>query len=257
MYPNFPTQVMEASDAELFFNAMTHYHGFWLSDLLGDPNLVVLPNYEKEARPILEEFHELRWIERGSEEDFESLFSRLAGSNGSLSEFDKDILRWFASEVDVEDLLPKTVPQKETLAFLVAVLPKPECLLPSIKTATDVLRAAIALSEGDVSLAEPTKFRSFSKRERRFLLGCLEQIANPTEDMLRWKQRWIRLSERLHPGDFKKRFPKTVEAFDVLRNNQPFTTFNRRIEEAISTGDTDSTLDLLTKRPGDFAHHSC
>ena len=42
-YPNFPKQVMEASDAELFFNAMTHYFGFVLSDLLGDPNLVVLP----------------------------------------------------------------------------------------------------------------------------------------------------------------------------------------------------------------------
>src|SRR5688572_21377530 len=30
MYPNFPNQVMRASDAELFFNAMTHYYGFVL-----------------------------------------------------------------------------------------------------------------------------------------------------------------------------------------------------------------------------------
>src|SRR5690606_17393504 len=70
MYPNFPKQVMEASDAELFYNAMTHYFGFWLSDILDDPNLVVLPNYDKEARPLLDEFHELRWIDLGSEEDF-------------------------------------------------------------------------------------------------------------------------------------------------------------------------------------------
>lgn len=89
MYPNFPQQVMEASDAELFFNAMTHYYGFFLSDLLGDPNLVVLPHYEKEVRPILDEFHELRWIDLGSDEDFDAIFTRLASSNGSLSDADK------------------------------------------------------------------------------------------------------------------------------------------------------------------------
>lgn len=174
MYPNFPKQVMEASDAELFFNAVTHYYGFVLSDMLGDPNLVVLPNYEKEARPILDEFHELRWIELGSEEDFNAIFTQMAGSNGSLSESDREILLWFAAKRDVAGLLPERIPQKETLAFLVANLPQPDCLIPAIKTATDVLRVAVAMSEGDVSLAEPTKFRNFSKRERRFLLGCLE-----------------------------------------------------------------------------------
>lgn len=254
MYPNFPKQVMEASDAELFFNAMTHYFGFVLSDMLGDPNLVVLPNYEKEARPILEEFHKLRWIDLGSEEDFNSTFTRLAASNGSLSEDDKEILRWFAVERDVAGLLPEKIPQKETLAFLVSALPQPDCLIPAIKTATDVLRVAAAMSEGDVSLAEPTTFRNFAKRERRFLLGCMENIGpSLTEDMLRWKPRWIRLGERLHPGDFKKRFPEAFKAFDVVRNNKPFTTFNASVEQALSAGDTASTIALLTQRPGDFA----
>ena len=145
-YPNFPKQVMEASDAELFFNAMTHYFGFVLSDMLGDPNLVVLPNYEKEARPILEEFHELRWINLGSEDDFDAIFTRLVSSNGSLSESDKETLRWFATQRDVSSLFPDSIPQKETLAFLVAVLPEPECLVPAVKTATDVLRVAVAMS---------------------------------------------------------------------------------------------------------------
>lgn len=162
-YPNFPKQVMEASEAELYFNAMTHYFGFVLSDMLDDPNLVVLPNYEKEARPILDEFHELRWIDLGSEADFDSIFTRLAASNGSLSESDKEILGWFATERNVSALIPDDIPQKETLAFLVATLPQPECLLPLVKTATDVLRVAVAMSKGDVSLAEPTKFRSFTK----------------------------------------------------------------------------------------------
>jgi hypothetical protein len=254
MYPNFPQQVMEASEAELFFNAMTHYYGFFLSDLLGDPNLVVLPHYEKEARPILDEFHELRWVDLGSEEDFDAIFTRLVSSNGSLSDSDKDVLRWFAENRVVDRLLPERIPQKETLAFLVAALPNPECLTQAIGTATDVLRVAVAMSEGDVSLAEPTKFRSFSKRERRFLLRCLEQTGETrTEDMLRWKPRWIRLGERLHPGDFKKHFPKALAAFDTLRNDEPYKTFNSRVEESIAAGDVDSVSALLPQRPGDFA----
>jgi len=254
MYPNFPRQVMEASAGELLFNAMTHYYGFVLSDQLGDPNLVMLPRYEKEARPILEGFHELRWIELGSAEDFDAIFTSRASSNGSLSESDKEVLRWFAETANIEQLLPDRIPQKETLAFLVSALPNPECLAHGIKTATDVLRIAVAMSEGDVSLAEPTKFRNFSKRERRFLLNCLEQSGESrTEDMLRWRARWIRLGERLHPGDFKKRYPKTLVSFDTLRNNKPFKTFHSKVEESIGSGDADKTLELLSQRPGDFA----
>jgi hypothetical protein len=253
MYPNFPKQVMQASDAELFFNAMTHYYGFMLSDLLGDPNLVVLPQYEKEVRPELTEFQELRWLDLGSEEDFNQIFTKLASSGSSLSPFDKEILRWFATNRDVESLLAERIPQKETLAFLVSVMPNPACLLPLVKTATDVLRVAVAMSEGDLSLAEATKFRNFRKVERRFLLGCLEAVGSSLiEDMLRWKERWVRLGERLHPGDFKKRYPKSLEAFDVLRNQTPFRTFNSLAEEAISQGDADATANLLQKRPGDF-----
>ncbi|MEO1525275.1 MAG: TerD family protein [Planctomycetota bacterium] len=252
-YPNFPKQVMEASDAELYLNAMTHYFGFVLSDMLDDPNLVVLPNYEKEARPILDEFHSLRWIDLGTEDEFDAIFTRLASINGSLSESDRDILGWFASERDVAKLVPDHIPQKETLAFLVATLPQPECLLPSVKTATDVLRIAVAMSDGDVSLAEATKFRNFTKRERRFLLACLESAgASRTEDMLRWKRRWIRLGERLHPGDYRKRFPESLEAFNVLRNDVPFQTFNARIEDAITSRNPEATIGLLTQRPGDF-----
>jgi len=197
MYPNFPKQVMDATEAELFFNAMTHYYGFMLSDMLGDPNLVMLPHYEKESRSTLDEFHDLRWLDLGSEEDFHAIFTRLVSSNGSLSDSDKKILRWFVSNRDIADLLPEQIPQKETLAFLVAILPQPDCLISKIKTATDILRVAVAMSNGDVSLAEPTKFRNFAKRERRFLLGCLEQCGSSmTEDILRWKDRWIRLGAR-------------------------------------------------------------
>ena len=260
MYPNFPAQVMEASDAELYFNAVTHYFGFMLSDALGDPSLVVLPQYETQPRPALEqlpaleELSALRWIDLGSKHEFDALFTQLAGANGALSASDREILCWFAAHRPVGPLLPASIPQKETLALLAATLPDATPLLPHVRTATDVLRLAVALSDGDVSLAEPTRFRNFSKRERRFLLGCLERTGETrTEDMLRWKERWLRLGERLHPGDFKTRFPRALAAFDALRNGTPIETFNARAEVAVVMGETAATLELLRQRPGDFA----
>jgi hypothetical protein len=95
---------------------------------------------------------------------------------------------------------------------------------------------------------------NFKKKERRFLLVCLENVqSNLTEDMLRWKSRWIRLGEKLHPGEYVHRLPKTFRAFDVLRNNKPFETFNSKAERLIPHGTATEVVELLSERPGDFA----
>jgi hypothetical protein len=122
-----------------------------------------------------------------------------------------------------------------------------------VKTATDVLRLAVALSAGDVSLATACKFGKFRRAERGLLLGWIERAENRTEDMLRWKPRWIRLGERLHPGEYAARFPKTAAAFDVLRNDREFRTFNGKVETALVKRDTDAVLELLDARPGELA----
>lgn len=254
MYPNFPRQVMEASDAELYLNAILNYLGFALSDRFGDASIVILPDYEKQPRPALDELTSLRWIDLGDEDDFRSIFTRLAGSNSSLSEYDQNVLRWFVSEIDIEPLLPPSVRQRETLAILVALAPHSKPLGDQVKTATDVLRVAVAMSGGDVSLAEPCLFRNFAKRERRFLLELLESTGDTrVEDMLRWKERWLRLGERLHPGDFKRRFPKAMAAFDAVRNDTAPPNFYSRVESALVARDPGLVLDLLATRPGEFA----
>ena len=48
------------------------------------------------------------------------------------------------------------------------------------------------------------------------MLAWLERTGNPVEDMLRWKKRWIRLGERLHPGDYAESFMRRRVSF------QPF-----------------------------------
>ena len=76
------------------------------------------------------------------------------------------------------------------------------------------------MSGDDVSLATACKFGKFRRVERAMLLEWVERANNRTEDMLRWKPRWIRLGERLHPGEYTNRFPQTSAAFDILRNDR-------------------------------------
>ncbi len=282
MYPNFPKQVMEASDMELYVNALTHYWMAALRDVSqGQPRLYGgrlmegasptpqpmelevplewLPEYPIENRePLPDREVCLKVIGLGSEQDFWSIFTHLMASNGSLSESDKEVVQWFVTERSrgIQDYLPPTIPQKENLAYLIGSLLKheiPTYLIPYLKTATDVLRVAVVMSGGDVSLATPGKFRRFKRVERRFLLAALEAIPATTEDMLRRPEVWKRLGRELRPGDYAKRYLKTLVAFDVVRNDRPFATFNHKVEVGLLGKDITAVTGLLKTRPGEFA----
>jgi hypothetical protein len=247
-YPNFPHQVMELSEAALYFNAILYY---WTGRR---------PEFEKADRPEPDEKPKYRIIRLGTREDFEGIFTLLAKSKSPFSPQDREDAAWFVAQYrdGVKRLLPDLIPCKENLAVLGAELvrhvPDADAVLgPHVKTATDVLRLAVAMSGGDVSLKTACKFGKFRRRERALLLSWVERAPNRTEDMLRWKPRWVRLGERLHPGEYASKFPQTAAAFDVLRNGRPFQTFNGRVEAALSKADTAAVLDLLDARPGELA----
>ena len=253
MYPNFPAQVMEMTKAELYINAIMHYLGTALGER-------ILPQYEIEKRSPLADNLKLKIIHLGTEAELFEIFRNLLSANTSLSATDKQDLTAFIATFPsfTTEILPAEIRYKENLAFISSLLLQHcehplELLLPYFKTATDVLRLATAMSEGDISLAENTRFNSFSRRERRFLLGLLERCGSITEDMLRHPKKWIRLGERLHPGEYAKRFPKATEGFDAIRNNKPVATFNRRLEAAFAENRWRSALELLVTRPGELA----
>ncbi len=250
MYPNFPRQVMDASKAALYLNALRHYitSGRWLPDL------------QKDKREPLNERGNLQKIDLCSGDEPERIFRNLISANSSLSKQDKEDLRSLVHYFDsqVFDLIPDTIPNRENKAhFLAQVLTKGEratgLTARLCTTATDVLRLAVAMSDGDVSLAAPCKFRSFKRSERKGLLNILESQKNIQEDMLRWKERWKRLGERLHPSEFEKTHPESALAFMVLRNDLKVVTFNTKIEAALLERDSQKLIELLSTRPGDFA----
>jgi hypothetical protein len=254
MYPNFPAQVMEMSECELYMNAILHY---WTD------GRYLPPAEAKERYPLLDEV-ELTPIDLGNQEEFETLFAQIVGANTALSEQDREDVAWFVTTYgdEIGMLLPAAVPQKENMAYLASRLLTRTSrdraagyIGVYCQTATDILRLAVALSGGDVSLATPTKFRTFSRPERNLLLALIDRLSytNAVEDMLRWKGRWIRLGEKLHPGELAKKYPNAARAFQTLRNDEPFTTFNGFIEKALTEKRVTETVARLSTRPGDFA----
>jgi hypothetical protein len=251
LYPGFPTQVMALADAQLYLNALSHYM-----------SLRRMPATNEQRPPLLNNRFP-RIVELGSVEDFEAICTRLTGSAASLSAQDQADLTWFVRQyrADVFRLLPAKFPFKENLALLGAQLVlyvgaderTQHFLEEHFLTATDVLRLAAGMSVGDVSLATPTRFSRFSRRHRRLLLALLEDCDGLTEDMRRRVEPFKRLGERLHPGEHAERYPKTAAAFAVIRNGQPFVSFNSRVEQALATGDVDGAARALEARPGEYA----
>lgn len=250
MYPNFPTQVMEADKVELYINAIIHY----LS--LG----TILPEYEVKERFPLIDNTSLKVIDLGNEEDFRNIFTSILASKSSSSKYDKTILEWFVeNDKDVLELVPKNIPVKENLSFITALLfdkveGADKVLFPLYKTATDVLRFAVALSKGDVSLSKKSDFISFPRKQRRLILSLLENCSNIEEDMCRYKGKWERLRRNIHPEQYKQ-FVKSSIAFTKIRNNEKIETFNGKLQKEFQNENTKALIKLLSQRPGEFARN--
>lgn len=240
-YPNFPKQVMDTSNFELYLNAITHYwsNGVWK------------PDYEKIPRELAFESSKFIEIDLATKKEVYGIFTTLLSSNSSLSAEDNSFVIWFLDNCAGLPY-PKTIPFKETMCLVAGKLIDTAGLTNCIKTATDVLRVFTHLSGGDVSLAANTKFKSLPKRQRRRLVTVLESVINE-DDISRHKKKWIKAFHSLHIGDYSKQCPKSFAIAKKLRNKERLNSFASKVEEAFAHKDIETLLKLLESRPGDFA----
>ena len=248
-YPNFPAQVENMSDWELFINAVVHY--------LSNGKLV--HDYEKDLRLPLFESPELTVIDIGTDDDLKEIMNNLISSKTSLSDTDKKDMIWLIENFGVDNL-PDEIPYKENVAIICKLIMDHasdvfwySALHKYLKTATDILRFCVYLSGGDVSLATHSKTKSFPRRYRKLILRLLDTAGSIEEDMKRYTQNWIILGELLHPGEYKNQYPKAYEAFEKLRSNKKIWMFNGKVQDLLDKNDICGALILLKNRPGEFA----
>ena len=252
MYPNFPKQVIEASDTTLFVNAILHYYSSSFVDVFGAN--AWLPNYVKDERLPLTDKTE--YILLGLIEDADAELELLA--KGALTPKNRDEVK-FLVENGAGFSKDFRIANKETLVFFTQLLfdkgMTDEVSMNWVKSnftnVTEVLRLACSMSGGDVSLATVTKFRNFTRKERKFLVSLIANCPNLEEDLKRWKNRWIRLAHSLHVGDFN--YPNVTAAFRKLRNGEYIPTFNGKVENGLLSKRADISVELLKQRPTEFA----
>lgn len=255
-YEGFPQQVMELSHCELFINQLLYY---WTQGSFK-------PDAWQGERPSAFEHPHYTMLHVGTIAQLEEIFTTLCSANQPLTQQSRDTILWFARNYpDAASLLPEQVPFKETLCVLAA-----EGMPVRMATATDVLRLAVYMSGGDISLPPvppsshiiycngvprryenkaclPFRFRQFSRKERRMLLELLEHSTCDASEMVLRAERWKRLGERLHVGDYASRYPRSAEALCAVRNYA--RSWYSQVEAAPTL---ERCLELLSQRPGEL-----
>lgn len=185
------------------------------------------------------------------DDEIGALYLALAGSSTPLGEDDLRDLRTLAEHC-VAGPQPEAIPIRENRAVVNrARLDAGADLL--LDTVTDVLRLACAVSDGDVTLQQPTRFRAPARRVRRALLAGLDQVvaASPAKlaDVTAHREAWKRLGERLHPHEYPQ-WPYAAEVFAVARGERKAPSYDSRVEELLGMNDVTGAVELLRSAPG-------
>ncbi|MFI7679069.1 hypothetical protein [Actinophytocola sp. NPDC049390] len=180
------------------------------------------------------------------------LYLSLAGRSTPLGAADLAVLADLALGC-AEGEQPTAIPVRENRAVVNEVRLVLGMPLVAMDTTTDVLRLACQASGGDVSLATPTRFRAFARKERRLMLAALNDVvaANPGRlgDVARHAERWKRLGERLHPHEYG-RWPHAQDVFAVARGERTVRNLAGRAEAAIRAGAIEVAATTLSASPG-------
>lgn len=250
LYDGFPQQVMELSDVELFANAIRHYasHGQWV------------PNSYTKAKPTAFEHPNYKMLRPCSEGEFNRIFTDILSVNQSITPMDKEVVKWFLGNGVC--IYPIEIPFKENYCMVLSML-NIEDGIPYSYTYTDILRVAVYMSGGDISLSGNTKFHLTNKQRSR-VMTLLEMkssrelvgqaFLDSLEDLKKHRNKWLALFNHIHADSKRFRTPMYENAqrvVEILRfHEKKIQTWNSKVENTwLST----HRYELLQQRPGEFA----
>lgn len=277
-FRDFPANVPDTLEfwASLMLNlvraggAESDAFGSPLDEVAGRLNLLALPGYgvyqhtyeqmaAAHAAFLPSAGDRVTVLHRGDtpEREATALYLRLASSPIPLSEADQNLLGELAEKY-LEGPQPNIIPVRENRALVNRIrLTGQQPLL--VDTITDVLRLACALSDGDVTLRTPTKFRSLSRSDRAALLAALDTLvgAQPVKltDVHTHREAWKRLSERLHPHEYE--LPHAQRVFAAARGEAGAApeSLVQRMERLFEENNLVGVVYTLRRAPGLLARN--
>ena len=193
------------------------------------------------------------------------MFANILNSAVTWTPQDQDDISVLSQEYDLKNALPKFITNRENVAILADKLANEKGtsamnnLLPHIKTVTDVLRIMnVRHGDGSASLANTIKIKNMSRPERKIYLNMIDKCKDAAEDMKINKTQWIKIGEKLHPGEFKDRYPKAFKAFNSMRDKEKVKevkTYNAKTEAAIASNDITELRKTFEDKPGMLARN--
>lgn len=243
VYKNFPSEVLNKTESEYWISQILMYWGFSNEIFTQD----------EQVRPKLSEKTSLKVLSLAKESTLQEIFNNLVVSAARWTENQKEVVFHLFTQVEDKSIDIDAAKFKENIVELakkaIETLPVEQYAgMVKVSNATDVLRLAAAMSEGDVSLRMNVRFKNFKRSERRFLLSILESSKNLLDDVTARPSVFKKLLKALHPGDYS--FVKVSEVYNKLYNKD-YTTFQSLVIKNTQEKNVEA-LELLKARPGEL-----
>ena len=255
-YKDFPKEVMNMEEADIYINQMLHY---WFGYIPKHKNLKNKNiGYEKDELAQLVELSHLKLV---ADSDIEKLFYNLLSSNVTLSsQYLEDVcfLSNGFSEKELEEY-SENILMKETLTTLSSyVWEKRKILIGNFDSATDVLRFITKLSNGELN-TKYICFAYFSRTELAQIVKKLEKIKNSFPDIKRYKKPWHKFFKLNAKKINLKKYPNVQKIVNMLFSKFEYETpkgYFDKVKKNIpnmSNKDLEKFIGLYLKFSGDYA----
>ena len=225
-YKNFPDEVINMSEVDLYINQILHY---WIGYLPSNNENIIKEDVEPSK---LVKARELNLID---DEMIEKLFIDLLSSNVTLSEQYLDDVCVLTNNKSIKELekYMEYIQMKETLTTVSSyILKKEGVLIGNFKTATDILRL-IAKISGDELNNKHIHFAYFSRTELSQLMTKLENLQNPMPDIKRYSKPWHTFFKLYAKKINFNKYPKVRKVADMLFGDISYMTERGKINEKI------------------------
>lgn len=251
-YKNFPDEVINMSEVELYINQILHY---WIGYLPSNSENIIKEDVEPSK---LVKATELKLID---DEIIEKLFIDLLSSNVTLSEQYLDDVCVLTHSKSVEELenYMEYIQMKETLTTLSSyVLRKKGVLIGNFKTATDILRLIAKISKAELN-NKHIHFAYFSRTKLSQLMNKLEDLKNIMPDINRYSKPWHSFFKLYAKKINFNKYPKVRKVVNMLFGDISYITERGKINEQIkklpimSEEDLDNFVKKFTIFYGDYA----
>lgn len=256
-YKNFPKDVMNMEEADIYINQILHY---WFGYVPKNENLEDEKNKPEYENCEPSELVALSHLKLVVDSDIEKLMYNLLSSNVTLSSQYLEDVCFLSNGFSGDELeeYSKNIVMKETLTTLSSyVWKKRKILIGNFDTATDILRFIAKLSNSKLD-KKYIHFAYFDRTELNQIVKKLDKIKNSFPDIKRYKKPWHKFFKLNVKKINLKKYPNVQKIVNMLFSKFEFETpkgYFDRVKKNIpnmSNVDLEKFIRLYLKFSGDY-----